>query len=169
MDSNNQKRITISSAVILLALVVTVVYAAASGMISFQGSAFYNSKFGLMDLIITDEAIIDARLDDKVTILNNNQTLSFFINFVSPGETRIVQFFVKNNGNVAATLGNLNTKGPSPEPGALVYWPTLNNLIIMPGNTKGPFYITVSWNADYPAIQGIEHYSATLEFVQTVW
>jgi len=165
MDKN-QKRITVMIGAFLLIFVISIVYALATGLFTFQGSVGFNAN---MKLVIFDEDIIAPEDGDTVSLSDNDQTLTFSLNFGVPGESRVIEFYVKNTGNISATLGTMqeDLSNPAAGSGAVIYWPALDGITIAPGNSDGPFFITVSWDEDVPSATGTLNYKATISYDQT--
>ena len=146
-----------------LLYIISVVYAFVSGTIIFQGETNFTN---IVKLNIIDAQVTNGIVGDRATISFDAQTLTIQTRLDTPGEYRIVEFYIKNVGNRPTKLNTLVTEEPAPGSGLIITWPVLDDITFTIGETKGPYHIIVEWDnmvADPPPILS---YKATIDYEQ---
>lgn len=150
--NRSQKNLAVGIGAFLLVFVVSVVYAATSGALTFNGTAEIGTN---IDLDILNANVENIKTGETVNISNGQNDLNFTILFDEPNETRTVTFQIKNVGNAEAVLGTLSTTSPS-APGLSIVWPTLDGVVLAPGATSSTYSAVVTWSSDFDTEAGEE-------------
>ena len=123
----------------------------------------------MLNLELARVGIYDIRPGEVAELLDANmKSMRFNVLLLEPGDMRTINFHVSNTGNMAARLGDLKGVNPDPSTGVEVLWPALDHLIVMPGQSAGPYSIIVLWNThmqDVPS--GSVYFEANIVYAQT--
>jgi len=164
--NKTRSRIYWTTGAFALLLLIGIVYAAATGLLHFSGTAMFNPN---VKLAITDAAITDQATGESVSITPGGDTLAFTVHLTAPNETRYVTFKVANVGNEDAILGALSTVAPAASSGITVSWPTLDGVIVDTGTTmptSDEYTIAVTWNSAYPQVTQDVTIVASIDYTQ---
>lgn len=148
-----QRDLAIPIAVFCVMLASGVVYAAASGYLTFQGtvSRASNCNLDIESATAPDPSITNIAQQDPTVASSvdsaTRETLTFSTT-LSYEQTKYIRFNVQNSGNCTMRLNTMDIV-QAPNAGITVVWPvSLNNVTIAPGGVSGPHVIAVSWLSD---------------------
>ena len=151
-------------------LVSGIVYAAATGNLTFSGTVGRNSNCKLNIEAATNVNPNSTTLyqpDSTVTATvdsSTRNTLSFATDLTFDAPAKNITFQIQNVGNCTQKLGSLSITG-TPGNGVVVNWPNLNNLTLSPGTSSGTLTITVQWTTVSSATT-TETMSATITYAE---
>jgi hypothetical protein len=155
----------------LAALLVSgIVYAAASGTLSFTGTVDRNSNCKLNIEAATNvnpDSTILYQLDGSVIATVDaatRNTLSFSTDLDFQAPAKEITFQVQNVGNCTQVLGQLSITG-APSNGVIVNWPNLDGIVLAPGESTGTRTISVEWASNGTATT-TETMSATVNYTE---
>jgi len=157
----------VAAAVLLLS---GIAYAAASGALTFNGTVGRNKNCVLNIEAATNVNSASTTLyqaDSTVTATvdagtRNTLTFSTDLSYAAPAKE--VTFQVMNVGNCTQELGTLSITG-TPSNGVVVNWPSLNGIVLAPGESTGAKTITVQWSSS-PTSTSTETMSATINYAE---
>ncbi|MCL2002315.1 hypothetical protein FWG76_02830 [Candidatus Saccharibacteria bacterium] len=149
-------------------LVAGAVYAAATGAFTLSGSVGRNANCRLnieaatnVDPSSTNIFQTDSTITAAVDAATRN-TLSFATDLTYGATAKQVQFQIQNVGNCTQVLGSMVVVD-APSNGVVVGWPSINGLVLGPGQSSGPLEITVQWTTE-PTATTSEIMSATITY-----
>ena len=156
----------IAIAIFIVLLSTGIVYAVEYGTLTFTGRV---ARTYVLNLDLTSVTVGAPRPGEIVEIADVNKKSMFFnLLLIEPGDSRTITFHILNTGNMAARLGNLNTSDPDISTVLVVTWPSLDDILIMPGQNAGPFTVTVTWDAGAQnVISGSVNFGAYIDYAQT--
>ena len=142
------KSLLSASAILFTALLTGIVYAAEAGALTFTGRV---ARTSILDLELQNISLNGTRFGEFVELADENKkSMHFYVLLIEPGDTRTISFNILNSGNMAAKLEDLDVVTPDLSTGLGVEWTPLDSLIIMPGESSGPFSLTVYWDISEP-------------------
>lgn len=163
----NQKRIGVLIGIFLLVFVVSIVYAAAAGILNFNGTATFSKYF---DVYFLNEgsgykpSIVNERVGESIGV-SGKTTLNFAVLLTEPTDTRTIKFKIQNNSNVSVTLDNLQKSDPT---GLTITWPSLNGVVIPAKSSTSEYSIIVEWDDTYPLSVGTVNITASVDYDETL-
>lgn len=151
-------------------LVSGIIYAAATGNLTFTGTVGRNSNCKLnieaatnvnpnSTILYQPNSTVTASVDAAT-----RNTLSFSTDLTFEDPAKTISFQIQNVGNCTQVLGNLAITG-TPGNGVVVTWPNLNGMVLEPGTSSGPLAITVQWTT-VSAATTTETMSATISYTE---
>ena len=140
------KKLLLAAVILFIVLFTGVVYAAESGSLTFTGRV---ARTSILDLELENISLNDIRFGEIVETADaNKKSMRFYVLLTQPGDTRIINFNIVNAGNMAARLQELDVVTPEASAGVAITWTPLANLVIMPGESAGPFAVTITWDIE---------------------
>lgn len=165
------KNIIIPVILLSIFLVSAIVYAAATGNLTFNGTVGRNSNCKLNIEAATNVNPSSTTLyqpNPTVTAsvdASTRNTLSFSTDLTFDDPAKVITFQIQNVGNCTQVLGSLSITG-TPGNGVVVTWPNINGMILTPGTSSGPLSISVQWTTVSSATT-TETMSATITYTES--
>lgn len=166
------RRLAIPMIAVAALLVSAIVYAAATGNLTFTGTVGRNSNCKLNIEAATNvnpnsTALYQADSTVTATVDSSTRnTLSFSTDLTYAAPAKSITFQIQNVGNCTQVLGSLAITG-TPGNGVIVNWPNLNGMVLAPGTSSGTQTITVQWTTISSATT-TESMSATISYSEQV-
>jgi len=145
-----KKTIKTVSIIFSFLLLISVVYASVNNTLKLKGYATLN---GNVALEIIDAGILNARTGESIVYAQGHLTtrdrLVANLYLSKPSDERVIEFYIRNTGSAAAVLGVWSYEAPQE---IIANFTALSGTVIPPAATMGPYYINISWSANYPNI-----------------
>ena len=165
MENKNQKTMIILIGVFLFIFVVSVVYAAAAGVLTLSGTANFSE---IIRLEFTDASIDNPEILESATPSSDGQTLNVVLYFSEVEEVKTIYFKLKNTGNVSVDTDEMVI--PSINGLIFDYDTGVDYLTVAASGTSpssGYHWVTVEWDDAYPAMIGAVPFTLTLDYDET--
>ncbi|MCL2869819.1 hypothetical protein FWF48_03360 [Candidatus Saccharibacteria bacterium] len=163
------KRKLLAPIIAAAALVLSgIVYAAASGYLSFGGSVGRNAncKLNIESAINVDSTTTTLYQSDPTITATvdgaTRETMNFSTNLDYQAPAKEITFQVVNVGTCYQELGALEILS-SPSNGVVVNWPSLDGIQLPPESSTGAMTISVQWTS-VPSSQTTETMSARISY-----
>ena len=168
----NKRKLVIPVVAAAVLLVSGIVYAAASGTLTFSGSVGRNSNCRLNIEAATNvnpnsttlyqpNSTVTATVDSAT---RNTLTFSTDLTYNDPAKN--ITFQVQNVGNCYQELSSLSII-TTPSNGVTVSWPNLNGIQLPPGTSTGTLTVSVQWTSASSATT-TETMSATINYSEYI-
>ena len=162
---DKKDKILIIFVIFLFLISTSIVYALGSGILVFEGSVRYNE---VVKADFVDVSISDSIFGEGVSIISGGQVLVFTVRLYNPGDTKEINFRIKNAGNVSVDLDEIKIADIT---GLNITGPDLNGVIVGVGQTvpyaPDVYTLTVEWDIDYPLMPTYLNIYAEIEYKQT--
>ena len=169
---NESRKLLIPTIALSVLLLSGIVYAAASGTFTFSGTVDRNSNCKLnieaasnanpaSTTLYQADSTVTASVDSAT---RNTLTFSTTLDFAAPAKE--ITFQIQNVGNCTQVLGELSITG-APSNGVVVNWPSLDDIVLAPGESTGTKTITVEWSSNGGSTT-TETMSATINYAEEV-
>ncbi|MCL2013505.1 MAG: hypothetical protein FWG69_00800 [Oscillospiraceae bacterium] len=166
--TKNKKRGSALVLVFMLVIIMGVVYAAASGTLTFNGTATMGADCELWILPEIAQPELPNGSEGTMVVNSGGQSATITVDLKEPGDTLTFQFSVQNSGarDAKITAATLNTGISNPDLALAVggTYTDLANHTIATGQTVTGYTITVGWS-DNEAFEDIDSgtYTFTIE------
>jgi len=181
-DSNGQyktkqsgrRKLLIAICIFASVFFTSTAYAMSNGFFYMQGTVARTENL--------DARFINARFTDSprigeyaaISALDGQRSFSVSAQLLMPGDFREVAFQIRNTGNQAVRLLNLQYVADNPATtGLIIIWPddnpnspSLTNYVLVPGVTSDTFFMQIGWDPNLPGVPTglFNTFSLTLDF-----
>jgi len=168
------KGVAIAMSILMTIFMISVVYAASTGILSMKGTATFVPQVNVELHIINEDfgSFTPSRASEVVEVpeILDYQTMYINVRLLYPGDKRTVVFKIKNVGAISTTLGALATNDPDIETtGVKIIWPDLEDVTLLSGETSSEYQIEIEWDVDYYyVLAGSHNFSATITYSQAM-
>ena len=159
-NKNNMKIGMIAVAAVLL---LGVGFAAFTTVLNITGTASLTGDF---EVIFNSASITPKPSDDseEATISEDGQTLTWKVSLAKPGDSKVVNYQIINNGSIDATLEELSITAGNDDEDVTITPSAIAGDLASQGTTDGT--ITITWDADSVAAKKDITFTATINATQ---
>jgi len=161
---------------------VSVVFALASGSLTMSGDYTFMPQANVELIIVNADFSsstpirIDQEYEESVEVPGvleggDLHTMYIVVDLLFPGDKRIVEFSIQNIEAVSAKLDDLVVYDPEIETsGIKITWPNLKDVVILSGQTSGPYQIEIEWDINNydPSNTGYHIFEASIVYYQVI-
>lgn len=144
-------------------LLLGVGFAAFTTVLNISGTASLTGDF---EVIFNSASITPTPSDDseKATISKDGQTLTWKVSLAKPGDSKVVNYQIINNGSIDATLNELSITAGADDPDVTITPSVIAGDLASQGTKDGT--ITVTWDSDSVAAKKDITFTATINATQ---
>ena len=160
-NKNNMKVGMIALAAVLL---LGVGFAAFTTVLNISGTASLTGDF---EVIFNSASITPTpaeQSDEAATITDDGQTLTWKISLAKPGDSKVVNYQITNNGSIDATLNELSITAGADDPDVTITPSVIAGDLASQGTKDGT--ITVTLDSDSVAAKKDITFTATINATQ---
>jgi hypothetical protein len=153
-------KLLIAIGIFAAAALVSSVYAMSSGWIIMQGVVARTENIDVR--FVNARFVGTPRIGEftAISAADSQRSFSITAQLMMPGDVREVAFQIRNTGNQAVRLLNLQSVYEETEiSGLSVIWPDdnpdspdLTNFVLVSGATSDTFIIRIGWDSNYPDV-----------------
>jgi hypothetical protein len=155
---SSRRKLFVAICIFAVIVSASTAYALSSGWIVMQGVVARTEN---IDVRFVNARFVDTpRIGELVTIssIDNQRSFSITAQLMMPGDYRDVSFQIRNTGNQAVRLLNIQTTADNPAvTGLTVIWPddninspNLTNYLLISGETSDIFIVRIGWDSNLP-------------------
>jgi hypothetical protein len=176
--NKSRQRIGILIGSFFIVFVVSIVFALATGTLTFSGTAQFTD---IVDVQFLDDyhetnkpsgytPTINGKRQSESLAVISGETLQFVVELQSPSDSRTINFKLHNYGNVDVELDQLNISAPASVliTGTAITSPSLDGLILTKGSSSGEYTLIVTWNPAYEQADGTELITISIDYAQVI-
>lgn len=160
----NKKNMKIGMVVLVAVLFLGVGFAAFTTVLNISGTASLTGDFEVVfnSASITPEPTEAS--ENEVTITEDGQTLTWKVSLMKPGDSKVINYQIINNGTIDATLSELSITAGNDDADVTITPTSVAGDLASQGTKDGT--ITVTWDADSVAAKKDVTFTATINATQ---